>query len=231
MGPPRRAAHAARRLHLGCVVAVWKLILIPPRAWQVTWKPAPAPKASTAVEMQVATHIQTCTPECIHTHKCIHTKTHTYTPTHTHFHSRACTHTHNHPSRRMRTDPHTHPPTRPHTPTSPSHPPAHPPTHPPTQKQTNLHRLRLTCLIPMTSLAILAYCRATLGIYLLPMPSTMESSPCVVMKKLLQTPHQGNVHVLGVQFFWATRIVGMAGSRVGVLGGWFRNLKKPRNRL
>ena len=28
-----------RHLHPGCVVAVWKLILIPPRAWQVTWKP------------------------------------------------------------------------------------------------------------------------------------------------------------------------------------------------
>ena len=26
-------------LHLGCVDVVCKLILIPPRAWQVTWKP------------------------------------------------------------------------------------------------------------------------------------------------------------------------------------------------
>ena len=26
-------------LHPGCVVAVWKLILIPPCVWQVTWKP------------------------------------------------------------------------------------------------------------------------------------------------------------------------------------------------
>ena len=38
-GPTVAALGQQLHLHLGCVVAVWKLILILPRAWQVKWKP------------------------------------------------------------------------------------------------------------------------------------------------------------------------------------------------
>ena len=230
MGPPRRAAHAARRLHPGCVVAVWKLILIPPRAWQVTWKPAPAPKASTAVEMQVATHIQTCTPECIHTHKCIHTKTHTYTPTHTHFHSRACTHTQ--PPIQTHAHRSTHPPAHPPTHTNITLPPTCPPTHPPTHTKTD--KLAQVASDVSDSDDIVGDIGLLEGdAWNLSSPDAIDDgiiSMCCDDEIVADTPPRKRARPRR-PVFRATLIVGMAGSRVGVLGGWFRNLKKPRNRL